>query len=433
MNRREWIFQSGLYSAFALNPLGILSALRNISGSENSETPHLLLVSGWQTVNIGDIAHTPGLIHLLYTLLSEVLITLWPHEIEHEEEQMLIKNFPSLRILYSDFDQQGLPENEEIKRAMDQADIMLHGSGPGIIGFEYLQAWRKLHSKPYGIFGVTVGNVWEGLHEVLNEAAFIFTRETHSLEVLQQADIEKPLQGFAPDATFFLPIRDEEAAKNYMIPRGIEDQKFICIVPRLRYSPYHRIHTKTVWDRSKIDQVIEENLKYVEKDHAKLREVIVRWVRETGNNVVLCPEMSYQTELFEPYLYNPLPDDIKNHVYMHPYWQPGAAASLYARAVCVVSAECHSPIISLVNGTPAFYVRQPTDTIKGQMYYDLKLDDWIFEIEETEGQEIADSLMNVYQNQDQSKQIIADLQQRVRVIYQEKVDEIKSLIEETSE
>lgn len=69
-----------------------------------------------------------------------------------------------------------------------------------------------------------------------------------------------------------------------------------------------------------------------------------------------------------------------------------------------MSAECHSPIISLVNGTPAFYVRQPTDTIKGQMYYDLKLEDWIFEIKETEGQQLADTLMKVYQNQDQSKQ-----------------------------
>jgi hypothetical protein len=35
--------------------------------AENGKKPHILLVSGWQTVNIGDIAHTPGLIHLLKT------------------------------------------------------------------------------------------------------------------------------------------------------------------------------------------------------------------------------------------------------------------------------------------------------------------------------------------------------------------------------
>lgn len=422
MNRKEWIITSSIYSAFGFNSFNML---KDLSGSERAASPHVLLISGWQTVNIGDIAHTPGLIHLLYTFLTDVRITLWPHDIEHKEEQMLRSNFPSLEIVYSKLDEQGLPENEEMKKVMNKADFLLHGSGPGIVGFDYLQAWRQLYSKPYGIFGVTVGNVWNGLHEVLNEAAFIFTRETHSLQVLEEAGINKPLLDFAPDATFFLPVRNEDAAKDYMDPRGIEDQKFICIVPRLRYSPYHRIHTKTVWERSKIDKVISDNLKHVEKDHAKLREVIVRWVRETNNSVVLCPEMAYQTELFEPYLYNPLPDDVKDHTHMHPYWQPDAAASLYARAVCVVSAECHSPIISLVNGTPAFYVRQPTDTIKGQMYYDLELNDWIFEIEKTEGKVIADRLMSVYQNYDSATQKVAKLQKRVRKMYREKVDHIQ--------
>ncbi len=47
------------------------------------------------------------------------------------------------------------------------------------------------------------------------------------------------------------------------------------------------------------------------------------------------------------------------------------AASLYRQARAVVSMECHSPIMACVNGRPAFYVRQPHDTWKGQMYRDL--------------------------------------------------------------
>jgi hypothetical protein len=37
----------------------------------------------------------------------------------------------------------------------------------------------------------------------------------------------------------------------------------------------------------------------------------------------------------------------------------------------VVSAECHSPIIALSQGTPAFYVRNPADTVKAQMFRDI--------------------------------------------------------------
>ena len=63
-----------------------------------------------------------------------------------------------------------------------------------------------------------------------------------------------------------------------------------------------------------------------------------------------------------------------------------------------MSHECHSPIIALANGTPAFYLRQPQDTIKGQMYYDLGFKDWTFEIEQTTGKQITDQLMQVEGN-----------------------------------
>ena len=37
----------------------------------------ILLVSGWQDVNIGDIAHTPGLIHVLNRFVPEANVILW--------------------------------------------------------------------------------------------------------------------------------------------------------------------------------------------------------------------------------------------------------------------------------------------------------------------------------------------------------------------
>jgi len=155
---------------------------------------------------------------------------------------------------------------------------------------------------------------------------------------------------------------------------------------------------------------------------------MVRWVTETGNRVVLVPEMEYQTGLFEPYLFNPLPENIKPYVTMHPYWQPDEAASLYARAAAVISMECHSPIISLVNGTPAFYVRQPSDTIKGQMYYDLKLDDWIFEIEETKGEDIAKRLMEVYLDYNAALDKVIALNQRIKTIYDQSMNIVNNAL-----
>ena len=49
-----------------------------------------------------------------------------------------------------------------------------------------------------------------------------------------------------------------------------------------------------------------------------------------------------------------------------------------------------------VDGTPFFYLRQPEDTIKGQMYDDLGFGRWTFEIERTGGKQIADRLREVW-------------------------------------
>ncbi len=422
MNRRDWVKKTGIISAGA-----VLSAqLSHAMG--NNRNPKILLVSGWQTVNIGDIAHTPGMIHLLRIYLPEAKITLWPNDISLTEEAMLRRNFPELEIVFSKLNEQGLPDSAEVEKALKDNDFMLHGSGPGIVGQAKLEAWHKITGKPFGAFGVTVENIEPQLKELLNEASFIFTRETASLKMLEKAGITKPAADFAPDATFFMPIRNDASAAAFMKNRKLEERKFICVAPRSRFTPYHRIHAYNNWNFEKIQQVINDNERYAEKDHEKLRQVIIRWVTETGNKVVLVPEMQYQTELFEPLLYNPLPENIKNKVEMHPYWQPDDAASLYSKSSAVISMECHSPIISLVNGTPAIYVRQPSDTIKGQMYYDLKLNDWIFEIDNTKGEQIAERVMEINRSYSNSLEKVKQLNRRVKTIYERNMAVLKKIM-----
>jgi hypothetical protein len=99
----------------------------------------------------------------------------------------------------------------------------------------------------------------------------------------------------------------------------------------------------------------------------------------------------------------------------------------YARAYAVLSFECHSPIIAAANGTPMFYLRQPEDTIKGQMYYDLGFDDWIFEIDQTEGYQIADGLMGIWSNYDKAKKDLSKSMDKIDKIYRKSTTRIKKI------
>ena len=123
----------------------------------------------------------------------------------------------------------------------------------------------------------------------------------------------------------------------------------------------------------------------------------------------------------------PLPEDVKAKVIKREYWLPDEAASIYARAHSVLSFECHSPIIAAANGTPMFYLRQPEDTIKGQMYYDLGLADWVFEIEESEGEQIASKLIGIYKDYQGATDKLAEAMDKVAAIYKASSKQIETI------
>ena len=416
LNRRQFIQQTSLLSAAAMLPF--------LSQATQKSNPVLLITSGWQDVNIGDIAHTPGLIGLLKKRLPKAKIILWKKSKSEMVETMLNKYYPDVTIIHGAVDKEFVPQTDEVKQAFQTADFFLHGSGPSVVAADYLQAWHKQTQKPFGIFGVTTQDVSASLKELLQHASFIFTRETASIQKLKDAGVQGPHIAFAPDATFVLEIHDDQKANQFIQENKLEHRKFICVIPRLRVTPYYKIRPSG-WSEERIKQVNELNDKWKEIDHAKVREAMVAWVRKTGNKIVVCPEMTYQVDIIDELLVNPLPDDVKPLVVKHGYWLPDEAASLYAHAHAVLSYECHSPIIALTNGTPAFYLRQPQDTIKGQMYYDLGLKDWTFEIEETTGQQITDRLLQTVADYGAAKKSVKQSMAKVQSQYNAAFEVIK--------
>ncbi|MBC7408218.1 MAG: polysaccharide pyruvyl transferase family protein [Arcicella sp.] len=424
MKRRNFIEQTSLFSASLLLTPFITKATKKTN-------PTILLVSGWQDVNIGDIGHTPGLLHILETFIPNATVILWKRSNGEEVKKLLNKNFPKVKIIYGNVDKNKDVENLEIMEAFQKADLMIHGSGPLLVGADNLASWMKHTTKPFGVFGTTLENLSQYHQSILQKASFIYTRETKSIEHLKKVGIVGEHVQFAPDATFFMNIRDDEKGNSFLKENGLEDKKFICAIPRLRFTPYHKFNpNNNGWSDEKVRQVEETNEKYKEIDHAKLREAMIAWVRETGNKVIVCPEMTYAVEIMDELLINPLPEDVKPFVVKRGYWLPDEAASVFAKAHTVLSLECHSPIIAAANGTPCFYIRQPEDTIKGQMYYDLDFNDWIFEIDKISGKQITDQLREVWKDYGKAKIKLKSSMDKVERIYKSRTAVLKTIVEE---
>lgn len=353
----------------------------------------ILLRSSWQTVNIGDIAHTPGMLTLLEKHRPHDTVTLWPSGISDDVVKLLSTRFPKLKWART---------ADEQNAALAACDFFLHGSGPGLVGREAAERARAA-GKPYGFAGVTLSDdELKNQRELLAGAKFVFTRDTDSLKALQNAGIKEPKTAFGPDATFALDLRDEPAADKLLKEHQLEAGQFLCAVPRLRWTPYWEIHperTKPNPQRSAVNEA------FADRDHAKMREAIVAWVTEFKRKVFLVPEMTYAVSRLRPLLYDPLPEAVKPSVaVMERYWLTAEAASVYARAAAVISFEMHSPIMAVSAGTPAMLLRQPTDTRKGQMWRDVGLEQWIFEIDSSTGKQIAERLVELGKDLKASRQ-----------------------------
>jgi len=70
-------------------------------------------------------------------------------------------------------------------------------------------------------------------------------------------------------------LRDDAKGFAYLRANRLEEGKFICVIPRLRYTPYYRIRNTARVPDDEIKDAINERT--TEKDQAKLREMIIAY------------------------------------------------------------------------------------------------------------------------------------------------------------
>ena len=345
------------------------------------EVNNILLRGSWQTKNIGDIAHTPGFLALARQIIPEKKIWLWPCEINRGVREMLLENFPDLSIVENDAD---------LERAFAECDLLVNGSGPGV-DLDGMELWSSRTNKPYGFFGVSADGLWsERKKRIFSRASFIFCRDSLSVHFLRAQALETPVIEFGPDASYYLDLAWGGAASEFLAKNGLEKEKFICVIPRLRWTPAAFDDENFSYKELRKEKATFEHL---DADMEKMRHIICHIARNTPFKVLICPEMTYQVPLGRRYLYEKLPADVKERtVLKKEYWITDEALGVYANAHSLVSMEMHSPIMFTALCKPALLLRQAEDTWKGQMWRDTGLQKWIFELNDSEASEVTECI-----------------------------------------
>jgi len=383
MNRRHF-----LQTSF------IASLATSLHAAAAGRTPRLILRSSWQTVNIGDIAHTPGVLALLEKHLPGVEVRLWPSKVDNGVEEMLRARFPKVQII----------QGEAVKQAFEECDFLLHGSGPSLVAQKDVVKWSEATGKPYGVYGITFSEQSSSATtpssvqaisqtvQVLSGAKFAYFRDSVSLELAKKKGCTCPLMEFGPDGAFAVDLKDDAKAAAFLKAHGLEDGKFLCCIPRLRFTPYWTIPEKKA-AKDEVKHARNEAMK--EHDCKPLRDAIVSVLQNTDMKILLCPEDKTQMAVNKEMLLDKLPDDLKTRVvWRENYWLTDEAISTYRRSAGLFGHEMHSPIMCIGNGIPAIVCRWAEQTSKGYMWRDIGLGDWLFDLDkEEELQQVAATVL----------------------------------------
>lgn len=333
--------------------------------------PKILLRSSWQTVNIGDIAHTPGILALLETHLPGAEVRLWPSSVADGVAEMLTARFPKLTIVQ---------KPDAIKAAFAECDFLLHGSGPSLVAAKDVARWHAETKKPFGVYGITFSSTDPAQIDLLSASKFAYFRDSVSLKAAKDNGVKAAEMGFAPDAAFAVDLRDDDKAAAFLKANDLAEGGYLCCIPRLRNTPYWKIRGKPM--TAEDDRKHAENEKHKEADHAPLRAAIEKVVTKTDLRVLVCPEDVSQVAVGKEMLVDPLPAAVRKRVvWRDSYWLTAEAVSTYAKSAGLFGNEMHSPIMCVGNGVPAVVCRWAQQTSKGVMWRDIGLGDWLFDFD----------------------------------------------------
>ena len=361
-----------------------------------TRSPRILLRSSWQVVNIGDVAHTPGVLALIEKHIPHAEVRLWAsNDLSDEVAAMEHRRFPSLKIVKGRISPDGKATSPELADALEWCDFLLHGSGPSLVAYNDVSAFSKHVQKPFGVYGITYSGADKEQQDLLSQSDFIFFRDSVSLAKAKSDGITSPIMKFGPDGAFAVDLRNDRAAEEFMASNGLDAGKFVCCIPRLRNTPYWLIRNKPMTDVDRAKDARNQEMQ--ERDHQPLLAAIDLVLNETPYKVLLCPEDRSQMEVGRRLLLEKIPQSKRDRiVWRKDFWLTDEALSTYVRSAALFGLEMHSPIMCIGNGIPALVGRFAEQTSKGIMWKDIGLQDWLFDLDQAgEGEKIGPTLIGI--------------------------------------
>ena len=355
--------------------------------------------------NIGTTAHGPGVAAMLERMLPDCEIRFWASApLSVPLERMTKRRFPNIQLVSGALD----GSSPDVEEAIRWCDLLLIGSGSRIAVPKDVEAFVRCSGKPFGAAGI--GYTPQDL-DAMQKSTFMFFRDSLALNQAKADGLSVPT-GFVPDGAFAFDASDETGTKIFMEHYGLEAGLFACCLPRYRVTPRWEFIPGTPFPEASIVY----NRQMLQQDMAPLVEAASHLVRQTHLKILLSPETAPAIRLCQNELAALFPNDVRPFIVVpESFWEADLALGVYKQSCGLFGTEMHSQVMAIGNGVPAMVCRTMEFGTKSQMWYDIGLDDWLFDFDAAnDRQRFPDAVLQMFTQREHSAHLVENARRIIR-------------------
>ena len=248
------------------------------------------------------------------------------------------------------------------------------------------------------------------------DAAFVYCRDTDSLNYLLQKKFTFKKIDFRPDTTVYFDGGDEKWKEAFFKENALEEGKFMTVALRIS-APKPKYHDPTG------GSVTPERCRH---QMEQMKYLIEEYIKKTGHKVLIAHETRDTLEDARTHLYNILSDEAKSAtVYLDRFWTPEQALSVYRGSSLLVSVEMHSIIMAIGNQVPFIHVPYVECGRKRQMVRDMELSEFLIDLDDMDsGKQMLATALKILENRSALQQRLLEVRNRLAGLSAQSMSEV---------
>ena len=343
---------------------------------------------GWNNNDNNDLALIPAIYRIAQKTILKTEFYLWLGETDERLMEMLNKNFTSLKMVTGEIDDSGQPSTEELKKILSEADLFFYTpgttteidwSGKSKDGVET----RSLqYCMDNGISYALLGfgeipeqqDALDRFLKIANSAQFVYSTSSDTDKLLKDKSIKISKIQTAPNPLFGFDLRDDSQSRKVLQGFYLLDKDFLTFDFRIKGIPAEKLED---YSRKAID-------------------LITRWVKESGKNVLILPNSDADIDYSLNNIYNSLPEEIKAKVAIsRERVMPDLAASIYEKSRIVCGMSLFPAISTIRSGNPIMFLSPVNVNMREKTIEDMGLKNSIQDLDARTEEELAEVLLEI--------------------------------------